>query len=56
MIKAISHNIKQSLKKIDFIRLKDKSMFFQSKRSSIKSSDLDYDNMIEGKTVSVKDG
>jgi len=55
--KAISHNIKQSLKKIDFIRLKDKSnVFFNPKSLTIKSSDLDYDNIVEGKAVSVKDG
>ena len=55
--KAISYNIKQSLKKIDFIRLKDKSnVFFNPKRLTIKSSDLNYDNIVEGKSVSVKDG
>ena len=55
--KAISHNIKQSLKKIDFIRLKDKSnVFFNPKSLTIKSSDLNYDNIVEGKSVSVKDG
>ena len=55
--KAISHNIKQSLKKINFIRLKDKSnVFFNPKRLSIKSSELNYDNIVEGKSVSVKDG
>ncbi len=55
--KAISHNIRQSLKKIDFIRLKDKSnVFFNPKSLTIKSSDLNYDNIIEGKSVSVKDG
>ena len=55
--KAISHNIKQSLKKIDFIKLKDRSnVLFNPKSIAIKSSDLDYDNIVEGKTVSVKDG
>ena len=55
--KAISHNIRQSLKKIDFIRLKDKSnVFFNPKNLTIKSSDLNYDNIVEGKSVSVKDG
>ena len=55
--KAISHNIKQSLKKIDFIKLKDRSnVFFNPRSLAIKSSDLDYDNIVEGKTVSVKDG
>ena len=55
--KAISHNIRQSLKKIDFIRLKDKSnVFFNPKNLNFKSSDLDYDNIVEGKSVSLKDG
>lgn len=55
--KAISHNIKQSLQKIEFIRLKDKSnVFFNPKSLTIKSSDLNYDNIVEGKSVSVKDG
>lgn len=55
--KAISYNIKKSLTKIDFIRLKDKSnVFFNPKSVSFKSSDLDYDNIVEGRTVSVKDG
>ena len=55
--KAISHNIKQSLQKIEFIRLKDKSnVFFNPKSLTIKSSDLNYVNIVEGKSVSVKDG
>ena len=31
-------------------------MFFNPKSLAIKSSDLNYDNIIEGKSVSVKDG
>lgn len=55
--KAISYNVKKSLEKIDFINLKDKSnIFFNPKKIAIKSSDLDYDNIVEGKSVSVKDG
>ena len=54
---VISDNIRKNLRNIDFIRLKDKSnVFFNVKRIPIKSSNLDYDSIVEGKSMSLKDG
>ncbi len=54
---AISQNIKNNLLKVDFIKLKDKSnVYFNKKTLRFKSSDLDYDGIVEGKSISVKNG
>ncbi len=54
---AISQNIKNNLLKVDFIKLKDKSnVYFNKKKLRFKSSDLDYDGIVEGKSISVKNG
>ncbi len=53
----VSHSIKNSLANIEFINFEDKSnVFFNVNNKPIKSSNLDYNSIVEGKTVSIKDG
>ncbi len=54
---VISDNIRKNIRNIDFLRLKDKSnVYFNLQRIPVKSSNLDYESIVEGKSLSLKDG